>query len=162
MCCDSGFENWGIVLADEVGLGKTIEAGLTLKYVLDSGAKRVLITLPTTLRKQWEIELEEKFGLESTILDRFTVESEPTGWKIRLEDKSKVQIILASYDYSSKLMKRFPNVKWDFIIIDEAHNLRNVFHGTKRAKGFMTFLKVSRKFCLQLLLYKIPCQTFMV
>ena len=95
----------GIVLADEVGLGKTIEAGLTLKYVLDSGAKRVLIALPATLRKQWEIELEEKFGLESTILDRFTVESEPTGWKIRLEDKSKVQIILASYDYSSKLMK---------------------------------------------------------
>ena len=124
----------GIVLADEVGLGKTIEAGLTLKYVLDSGAKRVLIALPATLRKQWEIELEEKFGLESTILDRFTVESEPTGWKTWLEDKSKVRIVLASYDYSSKLMKRFPNVKWDFIIIDEAHNLRNVFHGTKRAK----------------------------
>ena len=124
----------GIVLADEVGLGKTIEAGLTLKYVLDSGAKRVLIALPATLRKQWEIELEEKFGLESTILDRFTVESEPAGWKTWLEDKSKVRIVLASYDYSSKLMKRFPNVKWDFIIIEEAHNLRNVFHGTKRAK----------------------------
>ena len=54
----------GIVLADEVGLGKTIEAGLALKYVLDSGAKRVLIALPATLRKQWEIELEDKFGLE--------------------------------------------------------------------------------------------------
>lgn len=124
----------GIVLADEVGLGKTIEAGLTLKYVLDSGAKRVLIVLPATLRKQWEIELEEKFNLESTILDRFTVESEPLEWKAWLEDKRKVRIVLASYDYSSKLMKRFPNVKWDFIIIDEAHNLRNVFHGTKRAK----------------------------
>ena len=48
----------GIVLADEVGLGKTIEAGLTLKYVLDSGAKHVLIALPATLRKQWEVELE--------------------------------------------------------------------------------------------------------
>ena len=124
----------GIVLADEVGLGKTIEAGLALKYVLDSGAKRVLIALPATLRKQWEIELEDKFGLDSTILDRFTVESEFARWKTWLEDKSKVRIVLASYDYSSKLMKRFPNVKWDFIIIDEAHNLRNVFHGTKRAK----------------------------
>lgn len=124
----------GIVLADEVGLGKTIEAGLTLKYVLHSGAKRVLIALPATLRKQWEIELEEKFGLKSTILDRFTVESEPLVWKALLEDKRKVQIILTSYDYSSKLMKRFPSIKWDFIIIDEAHNLRNVFHGTKRAK----------------------------
>lgn len=95
----------GIVLADEVGLGKTIEAGLTLKYVLDSGAKRVLIALPATLRKQWEIELEEKFGLESTILDRFTVESEPTGWKTWLEDKSKVRIVLASYAEEGKSWK---------------------------------------------------------
>lgn len=124
----------GIVLADEVGLGKTIEAGLTLKYVIASGAKHVLIALPATLRKQWEIELEEKFGLKSTILDRLTVESAPVDWKTWLEDKNKVRIVITSYDYSSKLMKRFPGVKWDLIIIDEAHNLRNVFHGTKRAK----------------------------
>ena len=50
----------GIVLADEVGLGKTIEAGLVIKYVLDSGAKKILIAVPATLRKQWEIELDEK------------------------------------------------------------------------------------------------------
>ena len=124
----------GIVLADEVGLGKTIEAGLTLKYVLDSGAKRVLIALPATLRKQWEVELEEKFSLKATILDRLTVESNLNFWKPCLENRDKVRIVITSYDYSSKLMQRFPNVKWDFIIIDEAHNLRNVFHGTKRAK----------------------------
>ena len=124
----------GIVLADEVGLGKTIEAGLTLKYVLDSGAKRVLIALPATLRKQWEVELEEKFSLKATILDRLTVESNLNFWKPYLENRDKVRIVITSYDYSSKLMQRFPNVKWDFIIIDEAHNLRNVFHGTKRAK----------------------------
>lgn len=124
----------GIVLADEVGLGKTIEAGLTLKYVLDSGAKRVLIALPATLRKQWEVELEEKFNLKATILDRLTVESNLNFWKPFLENRDKVRIVITSYDYSSKLMQRFPNVKWDFIIIDEAHNLRNVFHGTKRAK----------------------------
>lgn len=124
----------GIVLADEVGLGKTIEAGLTLKYVLDSGAKRVLIALPATLRKQWEVELEEKFSLKATILDRLTVESNLSSWKSCLENRDKVRIVITSYDYSSKLMQRFPNLKWDFIIIDEAHNLRNVFHGTKRAK----------------------------
>lgn len=124
----------GIVLADEVGLGKTIEAGLTLKYVLDSGAKRVLIALPATLRKQWEVELEEKFSLKATILDRLTVESNLSFWKSCLENRDKVRIVITSYDYSSKLMQRFPNLKWDFIIIDEAHNLRNVFHGTKRAK----------------------------
>lgn len=131
----------GIVLADEVGLGKTIEAGLVLKYVLESGAKRVLIALPVSLRKQWEVELEDKFGLESTILDRLTVEKESQEWRKRLNNNKKARIIITSYDYSSKLMKRFPEVKWDFIIIDEAHNLRNVFHGTKRAKNLYELSK---------------------
>lgn len=131
----------GIILADEVGLGKTIEAGLVLKYVLESGAKRVLIALPVSLRKQWELELEEKFGLESTILDRLTVEKESRAWRAKLTDSKNTRIILTSYDYSSKLIKRFPEVKWDFIIIDEAHNLRNVFHGTKRAKNLYELSK---------------------
>ena len=125
----------GIILADEVGLGKTIEAGLVLNYVLKSGAKKVLISLPATLRKQWEIELLEKFGIESIILDRYTVERDFHSMKSQLEARDKVRVVLTSYDYSSKLIKRFPDVKWDFLIIDEAHNLRNVFHGTKRAKN---------------------------
>lgn len=124
----------GIVLADEVGLGKTIEAGLALKHAIADGAKHILIALPATLRKQWEIELQEKFGLEAFILDRPTVEADVYHWQSWLEKGSHVRIVLASYDYSSKLMMRFPNVKWDLVIIDEAHNLRNVFHGTKRAK----------------------------
>lgn len=131
----------GIVLADEVGLGKTIEAGLVLKYVLDSGAKRVLIALPATLRKQWEIELDEKFGLKATILDRQTVEKDYFGTKKWIEDPKATRIIITSYDYASKLMKRFQSVAWDFVIIDEAHNLRNVFHGTKRAKRLYDLTK---------------------
>lgn len=130
----------GIVLADEVGLGKTIEAGLVLKYVLDTGAKKILIALPATLRKQWEIELDEKFGLKVNILDRLTVEKDYHAMKSYL-GKDEVRIILTSYDYSSKLMKRFPSVKWDFVIVDEAHNLRNVFHGTKRAKNLYELTK---------------------
>ena len=109
----------GIVLADEVGLGKTIEAGLVLKYVIESGAKKILIALPASLRKQWELELEDKFGLESVILDRPTVEKDKEEWHKKLTDNKNVRIVLTSYDYSSKLMKRFPKVKWDFIIIDE-------------------------------------------
>lgn len=124
----------GIILADEVGLGKTIEAALVLNYILDSGAKRIMIVLPATLRKQWEVELSEKFDLNTTILDRLSVERDYYATKAWIEDKTKTRIVITSYDYSSKLMKRFPRVKWDFIIIDEAHNLRNVFHGTKRAK----------------------------
>lgn len=131
----------GIVLADEVGLGKTIEAGLVLKYALESGAKRVLIALPASLRKQWELELEDKFGLDSVILDRIIVEKESSNWRKKLMDNKSVRIVLTFYDYSSKLMKRFPEVKWDFVIIDEAHNLRNVFHGTKRAKNLYELSK---------------------
>lgn len=100
-----------------------------------SGGKRILIVLPATLRKQWEVELDEKFGIHATILDRFLVEKDYQAAKVMLCDSSNPQIILTSYDYSSKLMRRFPGVKWDLIIIDEAHNLRNVFHGTKRAKN---------------------------
>ncbi len=123
----------GMVLADEVGLGKTIEAGLVLRYMLESGAKKVLIALPASLRKQWELELEDKFDLSSVILDRLTVEHDVKNWHRKLADRQGVMIVITSYDYSSKLMKRFPDVKWDFLIIDEAHNLRNL-NSTKRAK----------------------------
>lgn len=123
----------GMVLADEVGLGKTIEAGLVLRYMLESGAKKVLIALPVSLRKQWELELEDKFDLSSVILDRLTVEHDARNWHRKLADRQGVMIVITSYDYSSKLMKRFPDVKWDFLIIDEAHNLRNL-NSTKRAK----------------------------
>ncbi|MCT6838050.1 MAG: DISARM system SNF2-like helicase DrmD, partial [Bifidobacteriales bacterium] len=123
----------GMVLADEVGLGKTIEAGLVLRYMRESGAKKILIVVPASLRKQWELELEDKFDLESVILDRLTLEHDAGYWHEKLADKQNFQIVITSYDYSSKLMKRFPDVKWDFLIIDEAHNLRNL-NGTKRAK----------------------------
>ena len=138
----------GIILADEVGLGKTIEAGLVLNYIISSGAKKVLISLPATLRKQWEVELMEKFGISAVILDRYTVERDSLAIKHQLEDREKVSVVLASYDYSSKLIKRFPSVKWDFVIIDEAHNLRNVFHGTKRAKNLYDLTKKIPKILL--------------
>lgn len=131
----------GIVLADEVGLGKTIEAGLVLKYVIESGARRILIALPASLRKQWELELFEKFDLKPHILDRLTIQKDKRGWRKTLTSYKKPIIILTSYDFSSKLMKKYPEVKWDFMIIDEAHNLRNVFHGTKRAKNLYEISK---------------------
>ena len=128
----------GIILADEVGLGKTIEAGLVIKYVVKTGAKKILIALPASLRKQWEVELLEKFDFPADsikILDRQAINFDPLGtvdyW---LKDSKKLSIALTSYDFSSKLMKKYPSVKWDFVVIDEAHNMRNIFHGTKRAK----------------------------
>ena len=137
-CAVNALKTGGIILADEVGLGKTIEAGLVIKYMIKTGAKKILLVLPASLRKQWEIELEEKFNLDEDavkIIDRGAINFDPTGlldnWML---SPHKLSIAITSYDFSSKLMKRYPTVKWDFIVIDEAHNLRNVFHGTKRAK----------------------------
>lgn len=62
-----------------------------------------MIVLPATLRKQWEIELEEKFDLESSILDRLTVDKDRSTWKAWLENSNKTKIAIVSYDYSSKL-----------------------------------------------------------
>lgn len=82
----------GIILADEVGLGKTIEAGLVLNYVLDNGAKKVLISLPATLRKQWEVELLEKFGRQGS---DFSIMKHPGKWipvPDRIQDLQERQI----------------------------------------------------------------------
>ena len=107
-----------------------------------------MIALPATLRKQWEVELQEKFGIKAVILDRYTVERDVYTIQSRLEDRNQSSVVLTSYDYSSKLIKRFPKVKWDFLIIDEAHNLRNVFHGTKRAKNLYDLTKGMPKILL--------------
>ena len=124
----------GIVLADEVGLGKTIEAGLALKYAINQGAKRILLAMPNPLRKQWEIELKEKFGIHAIILTRYIVEHDYYETLARLKDSPNVQVVITTYGYASKLMKRFPTVKWDLMVVDEAHHLRNAFNGAKRAK----------------------------
>ena len=70
----ASIKSGGVILADEVGLGKTIEAGLVIKYVLQSGAKRILIILPSNLRKQWQIELEDKFEIESIVVDSLNID----------------------------------------------------------------------------------------
>lgn len=137
-CAINALKTGGIILADEVGLGKTIEAGLVIKHVIKSGAKKILLVLPASLRKQWEIELAEKFNLKEDvvkIIDRSAIGYDSYGildcW---LLNSNKLSIAITSYDFSSKLMRNYKSVKWDFIVIDEAHNLRNVFHGTKRAR----------------------------
>ncbi len=128
----------GIILGDEVGLGKTIEAGLVIKYVIKTGAKKIMIVLPSSLRKQWEIELLEKFNFsnkEVKIIDRNALNFDPYGLlDLWLKKKDQLCIALTSYDFSAKLIQEYPSIKWDFIVIDEAHNLRNAFHGAKRAK----------------------------
>ncbi len=124
-------KNGGIILADEVGLGKTIEAGLILKYAISNGSKRILIAMPKPLLKQWEIELSEKFHINSTILTKYIVDHDYYEIKTRLEDSPYPQVVIVTYGYASRLMKRFAKVKWDILVVDEAHHLRNAFNGAK-------------------------------
>ena len=134
----------GIILADEVGLGKTIEAGFVLQYMIRKGARYVMIITPASLRMQWKVELEEKFGIKAVVADRTVIEGSYSARKLfsnwitgknhRIPDDPC--IVIASYDFSSKLMERY-SVNWDFCIIDEAHNLRNVYHSGKRAKRIL-------------------------
>lgn len=126
----------GIILADEVGLGKTIEAGLVLKYLLKNGAKRILIAMPPPLRKQWQDELIEKFGINAVIYENaYSIPSRGTyQWK-SISNNSTPFVVIASYNFVPKFIRAFPDVKWDCFIFDEAHRLRNLNNGAKMPKA---------------------------
>ena len=107
---------------------------MTLKYLIKGGAKKIVIAVPNTLRKQWQIELDEKFDIKSEIIDRQALTSENTRYVVQrhIDDNEYVLVAITSYYYASQLIKRATNNAWDFVIIDEAHNLRNAFRGAKR------------------------------
>lgn len=126
----SSLESGGAILADEVGLGKTIEAGLAIKYLLQSGRDKILLIMPSNIRKQWQVELEEKFDITSLIVDS-------ANWDDYLtETKKKQSVIIVSYHFASKRKEYLGKVAWDFCVFDEAHRLRNVHKsGSKMANG---------------------------
>jgi len=125
----------GIILADEVGLGKTIETGLTLKYLIKSGAKRILIAMPPPLRKQWQEELLEKFDIKTDIPEgKYDIKDKRfSKWCELLTKSDNTVVIITSYGLASFIInfKYFKSVKWDYFIFDEAHRLRNLKNGAK-------------------------------
>lgn len=132
----SSLDTGGSILADEVGLGKTIEAGLVIKYLFQSGSNKILLIIPSNLRKQWQIELEEKFAISSLIVDS-------TNWEDYLSEiKRKQSVIIVSYHFASKRKEYFGKVAWDFCVFDEAHKLRNVHkNGSKIANTLYELTK---------------------
>ena len=132
----SSLELGGAILADEVGLGKTIEAGLVIKYLLCSGKNKILLIMPSNLRKQWQVELEEKFDIDSLIVDS-------SNWEDYLARvKSKQAVIIVSYHFASKRKTEFGKIAWDFCVFDEAHRLRNVYkNGSKMANSLYELTK---------------------
>lgn len=130
------FNNGGIILADEVGLGKTIEAGLVLKYLINKGAKRILIAMPPPLRKQWQVELREKFQIEAVIPEsKYAVERrDKYDWEYKMYKQKEPLIVITSYSTAPWLINKFKNVVWDCFVFDEAHRLRN-YPRTKMPKA---------------------------
>ncbi len=116
----------GALLADEVGLGKTIEAGLVISQRWAERKRRILVITPSNLRKQWHQELREKFFLPCTIL-------ETRSYKVAIK-LGKFQpfeaddaIVICSYQFARNKASDVQSIEWDLIVIDEAHRLRNVY-----------------------------------
>ncbi len=127
--------NGKAILADEVGLGKTIEAGLILKeYMIRRLAKKVLILAPASLVTQWCRELNEKFNIPAI------EQRKKPAWE-------HVDVMVTSLDTA----KREPHasvlkeIDFDFLIIDEAHKLKN-----KETKNYQFVRELKKKFCLLL------------
>ncbi len=113
----------GVILADEVGLGKTIEAALVLCQLWAEKKRDLLIICPASLRKQWATELQEKFNLPTQVLDKTTYSRmQRTGCYNPLQSG---KITIASYHFPLSLEPEFLAVPWDLVVIDEAHKLRN-------------------------------------
>ena len=123
------------ILADEVGLGKTIEAGIILKELTVRGlARRVLILTPASLVEQWRGELESKF------FERFDTPATPRDWR-------KAARAVVSYDraISARHAKEILRHRWDLVIVDEAHKAKN-----HRASRYRFLQQVERNYILLL------------
>jgi ERCC4-related helicase len=121
----------GVILADEVGLGKTIEAGIIIAQRWAERRRRILLIVPATLRKQWQQELIEKFGLPAIILEtknfnQFQKEGDTNPFE------QTNQIVICSYNFVSARSQLIKRVNWDCVVIDEAHRLRNVYKKDNR------------------------------
>ena len=120
----------GAILADEVGLGKTIEAGILLSQKWAERKRKLLIIVPSSLRKQWNQELLDKFFLPSLILETKSFNLEIK--KGNLNPFNQDEIVICSYHFARSKDSYIKLMRWDLIVIDEAHHLRNVYKPTNK------------------------------
>jgi len=116
----------GALLADEVGLGKTIEAGLVLAQCWSERKRHILLVVPASLRTQWRAELAEKFYVESTILESGNYKKAKKDGVLNPFD-IRDQVVICSFNFASLKENDVHAIPWDLVIIDEAHRLRNVY-----------------------------------
>lgn len=143
----------GAILADEVGLGKTIEAGIILSQFWAEHRRHLLIIAPANLRKQWAAELQEKFFLPSRILESKT-------FNHYIEDGNLNpfncdEIVICSYQFAKTKAPYLKQTNWDLVVIDEAHRLRNVYKPTNKISNTIKNALADRK---KILLTATPLQ----
>lgn len=137
----------GVMLADETGLGKTIEGGLLLSQFWAEGKRKLLVICPAALRKQWSFELQDKFHLPSTIGEG----------KNALFPKDSIWIL--SINTAANLSNTLSTINWDLVIFDEAHKLRNCYQPSNvNSQKLLKALKGTRK----VLLTATPLQNSLV
>ncbi len=128
------------ILADEVGLGKTIEAGIIIKELIERGlAHRILILTPASLREQWRLELNEKFDEDFVIIR--------SGGEPLTETK-----LIMSLELARLRLEEIVSFEWDLVVVDEAHKLTG--QDARRTRALMTGLRAAR----MLLLTATPVQ----
>lgn len=130
----------GAILADEVGLGKTIEAGLALCQLWAERKRHLLVICPASLRKQWSLELEDKFNLPTRLLDgkayRDAVEA---GDSNPLETDA---VVIVSINFAARMAEQIRLISWDLAVVDEAHKLRNCYReSNKQGQAIRTALR---------------------
>ena len=143
----------GAILADEVGLGKTIEAGLVISQKWAEHKRHILIVTPANLRKQWLQEMEEKFFLPIQILETSSWSAavkrgEPNPFELP-------KIVICSYQFAVRQKALLRRTPWDLVVMDEAHRLRNVY---KPSNIIGNALKDALKDVPKLLLTATPLQ----
>ena len=150
----------GVLLADEVGLGKTIEAALVVCQYWAERRRRLLVICPASLRKQWAQELHEKFAVPTTVVDAVSLRKQSAGDMLatmqRLVGKTAV---IMSYQFAAKLEAELRAVPWDVVVIDEAHKLRNAHRASNRTGQALKRALQGRK---KLLLTATPLQNSLI
>ncbi len=143
----------GALLADEVGLGKTIEAGLVISQKWAERKQRVLVITPANLRKQWYQELSEKFFLPCHILEAKAYNTAFKQGNMRPFEQNAV--VICSYQFARAKASDVAAAPWDLVVIDEAHRLRNVY---KPSNVIANTLKLALGGKRKLLLTATPLQ----
>jgi superfamily II DNA or RNA helicase len=144
----------GALFADEVGLGKTIEAGLVISQKWAERKRHILVIAPSNLRKQWHQELIEKFFLPCTILESKSYNAAVKTGTFRPFGAGDA-VVICSYQFARNKAEDVEATQWDLVVIDEAHRLRNVY---KPSNVIANTLKRALKDRHKLLLTATPLQ----